>query len=466
MGVKDAARLTAVSEAAQGKVTNAEGVARTGLSRRQFLRLKARYRRLGPAGVLHGNRGQLSPRRLPARVRRRVERLLQGDVSLNDHHIRDLLADEGLSISADSVHRIRRALGQPPKQRRRGGRYRRRREPAARPGEMAQIDGSPFHWLGPDQPHHTLAGTLDDAEGRILSLNLRPEEDLHGFTQALRDLIRAHGVPWMLYGDRTNIAVRNDRHWTREEELAGRQTPSHFGQMLEELGIRYIAAHSPEAKGRIERLWRTLQDRLAAELALHGHTTLLEAAQAYLPTFIRRFNQRFARPARDSRPAWRPAPRPLDRILACRYPRTVSRDHRVSIPGVSIPIPPGPGGRGYAGCRVEVRELLDGRLLVLFEDRVLAAQPAPSGAFTLYPRHAPRGPVSSNARNPSPESPRIASSPVAPVQTQAPSRSRESRTRIRKPPPHHPWKQGKWPMRREKPRKEIGPVGVSESLRR
>lgn len=465
MGVRDAARLTAVREAAQGQITTATGMARTGLSRSQFLRLKARYRRLGPQGVLHGNRGLRSPRRVAAAVRRNVEQLLKGDVPLNDHHIRDLLAEQQISISADTVHRIRRGLGQPPKQRRRGGTYRRRREPARRAGEMVQIDGSPFAWLGPDQPRHTLTGTIDDAEGRILSLNLRVVEDLHGFTQAVADLVRDHGVPWLLYGDRTNIAVRNDRHWTREEELAGRQTPSHFGQMLEELGIRYIAAHSPQAKGRIERLWRTLQDRLAAELRLHHHTTLA-AAQTYLPGFIRRFNARFARAATDPTPAWRPTPRALDRILACRYRRIVRRDHQVSLPGVALALPPGPGGRGYAGCAVEVRELLDGRILVMFEDRVLLERPAPAGLFSLAPRTGRCAPPHHLIQNDRPGSRLSHDRPAPRPSTPAPSASPVTPTRTRQQPLTHPWKCGRWPTKRQRVRKEIGPVGVSESLRR
>jgi len=433
MGVRDAARLTAAREAAQGQITIATGMQRTGLSRSQFLRLKARYRRLGPQGVLHGNRGRPSPRRIAAAVRHQVEQLLQGDVPLNDHHIRDLLAEEQIAISADS--------------------------------EMVQIDASPFAWLGPDQPRLALTGTIDDAEGRILSLNLRPTEDLHGFTQALADLVRDHGVPWLLYGDRTNIVVRNDRHWTREEELAGRQTPSHFGQMLDELGIRYIAAHSPQAKGRIERLWRTLQDRLAAELRLRRHTTLA-TAQAYLPTFIHRFNNRFARPATDPTPAWRPAPHSLARILACRYQRVVRRDHQVSLPGLELALPPGRAGRGYAGCTVQVRELLDGRILVMFEDRVLLERHAPAGAFSLAPRHG-RSPSAARLRkNDLRESRRIDDRPAPRPSPPAPRTSPVPSPHARIQPVSHPWKRGRWPTKRDRVRKEIGPVGVSESLRR
>src|SRR5439155_7486573 len=275
MGIREARRLGEIEAALRGEITNRQGAQHAGLSQRQFKRLRARVQKLGAKGLVHGNRGRPSPRRLDEPIRAKVVALLQRtEVCVNDCHIRDLLADQSLTVSADTVRRLRRRLGLPAKQRRRPARHHRRREREARIGAMVLIDGSPFHWLGPQQPESTLTGTVDDATGRILSLTFRPEEDLHGFVVALRDLIRAHGVPGVLYGDGTSIAVRNDPYWTREEELAGRQRPSHFGQMLEELGIRYIRARTPEAKGRIERLWRTLQDRLTAELALHGATTL------------------------------------------------------------------------------------------------------------------------------------------------------------------------------------------------
>jgi hypothetical protein len=228
----------------------------------------------------------------------------------------------------------------------------------------------------------------------------RAHEDLHGFTQALRDLIVGFGLPETLYGDQTSIAVRNDHHWTLEEELAGRQDPRQFGQMLAELGVHYIPARSPEAKGRIERLWQTLQDRLPAEVALRGIDTL-EAFDAFLPEFLRRYRKWFARPPREAVPAWRPAPRALDRILACRYSRVVSRDNVVSIHGLTLQVPPGAYRRSFAHTRVEVRELLDGRQLVLHEGRVLLEQPAPLGGFTL----APRGSASPK-RRPRHETPR------------------------------------------------------------
>jgi transposase len=395
MGIRDAQRLGPLKAALEGRITNAKGAELTGLSLRQFKRLKQRLRRRGAAGLLHGNRGRPSPRRLAPQLREQVTRLLQHpEARLNDCHVRDVLAERGVTISAESVRQIRRGLGLAPKRRRRPPRHHRRRLRAARRGSMVLIDGTEFAWLGTHQPPFTLVGTLDDATGELLSVVRRPNEDLHGFTQALRDLVTTFGVPEALYGDRTGIAVRNDGHWSREEELTGRQRPTQFGQMLEELGIQYIVAHSPEAKGRIERHWQMLQDRLPAELALHGIRTL-DAFDAFLPPFLARCHDWFAQAPRETVSAWRAAPRHLDRILACRYTRVVGQDNVVSIPGHTLQLPPGPHQRSYARARVEVRELLDGRLMVLRDDRILIEQPAPSTPFTLVPREsasAPRRP--------------------------------------------------------------------------
>lgn len=318
MAVTEARRLGLVEAAERNEVTNTEGARRAGLSLRQFKRLRQRYRQHGPRGLVHGNRGRPSLRRLAPRIREQVETLLRGDVRLNDCHLRDLLAERGVRVSAEAVRQLRRRLGLPPKHRRRPRRYYTRRECAARAGALVLIDGSPFHWFGSDRPVYSLVGTIDDATGVPLSGCFRLQEDLHGFATALRDLIRAHGLPEALYGDRTNIAVRSDANWSLEEELEGRQRPTQFGQMLEELGIGYIPAGSPEAKGRIERLWQTFQDRLTAELALQGIKEPA-AAEAFLPRFFARYRDWFGRAAREAKPAWRPAPARLDLALACRY---------------------------------------------------------------------------------------------------------------------------------------------------
>jgi transposase len=434
MGIRDARRLGLVEAAHRGEITSRQGAEALGISTRQFKRLRQRFRAGGAGALRHRGYGRRSPQRLEEDLRRRVvEWLTHPRTRLNDCHVSDLMAEAGHPVSPATVRRIRLGLGLAPKQRRRPPQHRRRREREAQAGSMVLIDGSPFRWLGSAQAPLTLIGTVDDATGAILALRLRPGEDLHGYTQALQDTLLQHGVPRVFYGDHTSIAVRNDDHWSLAEQLAGRRFPPQFGRMLEELGIRYLAANSPEAKGRIERLWRTLQDRLAAELALESIDTR-ERADAFLPRFIERHNRRFARPARQTRAAWLRVPRHLERILACRYSRTVAPDNTVRLSGALLQIPPGPYRRSYQGCRVEVRELLDGRRLVLYQDRVLLEQPAPAGAFTLMSHDRKK------RQNRALHSQAYAVTRREPVHAvdKPPSYSRLGP--IHHPPPEHPWK--------------------------
>lgn len=445
MGRRDARRLGMVRAAEHGRVTNREAAAGLGLSVRQFRRLRKRVREAGEPAIVHGNRGRVSARRLVAQVRERVVAMLTGSVKLNDHHIADLLAEEQVGVSASSVRRIRQELKLPPKRRRRPAQHRRRRRRKARRGELVLIDGSPFRWFDADGPAWTLLGAIDDATSEILHLTLRPTEDLHGYVALLAGVVESHGVPVALYGDRSGILVRNDPRWTIEEQLEGHQRPTQFGRMLEELAIGFIPARSPQAKGRIERLWATLQDRLAAELRLHAITTL-EAAMVYLPRFIAAHNHRLAVAPAERASAFRPAPRPLDEILACRYARVVARDNTVRIPGRWAQVPPGSYRRSWHKARVEVRETLHGRLLVLHPRHGrIAEQPPPPGPFTLESRESERA-SRRRARNDPPGSPHKPEHPPARLQARPRKRGIGHYTNIRRPPPDHPYNRGRKPQ--------------------
>lgn len=464
MGRRDARRLGMVKAVEHGRVTNREAAQGLGLSVRQFRRLRQQVRERGEQGVIHGNRGRPSPRRLSPEARERVVALLTGEIKVNDHHLADLLAEaeKPITVSPATVRRIRRELKLSPKRLRRPVRHRRRRARKARRGEMVLIDGSPFQWFDPNGPAWSLMGAIDDATSEILSLTLRPTEDLHGYVTLLREVIRAHGVPACLYGDRSGILVRNDRHWSLAEELRGEQDPTQFGRMLGELATDFIPARSPQAKGRIERLWATLQDRLATELRLLGHTTL-EATQAYLPRFIAKHNrQRGVSPA-QSTSAFRAAPRDLDCILGCVYERVVARDNTIRIPGRWAQVPPGSYRRSWHQARVQVRELLDGRLLVVHPRHgVIAEQPAPEGAFVLEHRSAERS-RRARAHNGSPGCPPIDDRPRVHVPTPPRKSRRGNLTNIRKQASDHPWRTKFSPQapRGPKPR-----GGRSESLTR
>src|SRR5450759_240806 len=226
----------------------------------------------------------------------------------------------------------------------RGGRprrYRSRRPPRPRLGMMVLTAASRHDWLEGRGPQLTLVGFQDDATSLILAarFQLEPENTL-GYLRVLHAMITAHGIPLSLYRDRHNIFQRNDSHWTLAEQLAGKQSPTQLGRALDELGIEQIPAYSPQAKGRIERAWRTCQDRLVSELRL-AHVTTLPQANAVLDRFCADYNQRFARPAADAACDFRSLPRRFDlaRCLSLRYQRVVAADHTVTLGAHSIALP-------------------------------------------------------------------------------------------------------------------------------
>jgi transposase len=452
---KEVPRAGLLEAALEGRISNVQGARSMRVSLRQFQRVKARFAAEGVAGLVHRLRGRPSPHRLAAEIHARAVALLQGPYAgLNDCHLTEKLREvEGLPLSRSTVRRLRRGAGVPATRRRRGREGRMRRTPEAQMGALVQLDASLFPWLGDRGPQLTLHGAIDDATGTGLALYFRPHEDLHGYATLLRMLCTTYGLPLALYGDQLGVFVRNDSHWTLEEELRGTQDPTHFGRILQELGIGYIAAHSPQAKGRIERFWQTLQDRLVSELRLRGISTL-EAANAFLPIFLADLNPRFARAPADAGAAWRPVPRDLAAVLSCRYTRTVARDNTVRLGPRWVQLP---RRRSYAGRRVEVREALDGRLLVFIDGRCAATQPAPAADFVLRPRRGPSGDrpkrrraaqsLPAEAGGSPPTTPKRTlpstrtASPRRPASSSRPASPRPRATAVaEKPSPAHPWR--------------------------
>lgn len=445
MSQKEAPRAGLVQAAKAGKVTNAEGALALGISVRQFRRLRAAYLDEGAGGLIHGNRGRSSPRRMASADRAKIVELMKDKYAgLNDCHLAEKLTKvEKIPLSREMVRRLRLEAKLPAKRKRRSPKHRSRRERSARMGAMALIDGSRHDWLEGRGPVFTLVGAIDDATGDILSLVVRDQEDMHGYMAMLGQVLHEYGIPVTLYGDRFGALVRNDDHWSVEEQLAGQQRPTLFGQVLEELGVTLIHAHSPQAKGRVERMWETLQDRLVSELRLLALATL-EQVVAYLPTYIAEHNAKFAIPAREASSAWRAAPRHVERVLACRYTRKVARDNTASIPGRWIQLPPRAHGCSWQGCMVEVRECLDGSALVLYRGEVVVRQEPLSTPFTLVNR------VSQSARRRCPEN--FTALPVPPPA--APPRlvagkRRGQITNMRTPAAKHPWRRGYQPSNEE-----------------
>lgn len=259
-------------------------------------------------------------------------------------------------------------------------RHYKRRERKAQEGALLLWDGSPHHWFGDQQAPCNLTAVVDDATGKLLAGVFTVEEDAQSYLLCLRQILLDQGIPLALYMDRHGIFRRNDDHWSLEEQLDGEQTPTQVGQVLRDLGIQPIFALTPQAKGRVERLFNTLQDRLVGELRLAGISTALEATRFVNGPFIADFNTRFAKPARQSQSAWRPLPKGLDvdRVCSFRYQATVGNDNAVRLGAMILDIPPGPRQRGYAKTRVEVRQLLDGRWRVYTKDQLLLETEPPA----------------------------------------------------------------------------------------
>jgi transposase len=394
MTSRDQQRAQVLTRLLVGDIRVPEAAALLGLSERQVLRLRRGFERDGPGGLVHGNRGRPSSRRLDQGTAARILALARTRYDgANDCHLAELLAEhEGIEIGRSSLRRLLRAAGISSPRRRRAPRHRSRRDRMPQEGMLLQVDGSRHDWLEGRGPRLTLVGAIDDATGRLTGATFRAQEDVAGYLAVLRDTVRRYGVPLAWSRDRhTLFETPKGALTTLEEQLAATRAPTQLGRALAELGITSIAARSPQAKGRIERAWGTCQDRLVTELRLAGADEL-ESANRVLARFLPRFNRRFAVPAADPTPAWRPLPAGLriERVCCLKYRRIVANDHTVRAGATILQLPPGPGRRGYAGKRVELHLRLDGRLVVWDGDRELLVTAAPSDPAQLRALHAAR----------------------------------------------------------------------------
>lgn len=291
-------------------------------------------------------------------------------------------------------------------------------------------------------------GAVDDATGELVHALFRDREDAQGYLTLLREVIRKRGIPLAWYSDRHGIFVRNDKEaWTLSEELAGRRESTQVARALEELGVNLILARSPQAKGRVERCWGTLQDRLVKELRRANACTLAEANQT-LKRYLPRFKERFACPPADPKPAYQRLPRgaDIDAVCSFHYVRTVANDNTVRLEERLVQVPPGPAGRSYAGCRVQLQERLDGSLTVHYQGRQIAHQPAASPDGSSHTGRLPgQAPLRARRRNrrrelaqeQQPQQPRLPLARPSPV---LPQKDTHTTTATAKPAPDHPWR--------------------------
>jgi transposase len=354
------------------KSTVREAAACIGLSDRQMRRLVSGYRVSGMSSLVHGNRGRTPANKTDTDVTRRLIELMYVGGQLYDMnvcHLQGVLSrDHGIFVRRSTLDRLLHQEGLRKRSRKQAPLHRQRRERLTSEGSMLQIDGSPHDWLESRGPRMCLMGAIDDATSKVVHLNFRPTEDQAGYLMMLRDIVTTYGVPAMIYHDKHTI-LRSPKKATFEDELAGINPMSQVQRVMDWIGVEAIAAGSPQAKGRIERLWGTLQDRLVKEMRLAGICTL-EDANRFLPSYIVSHNARFAIDAACPDAAWVPVKEiDADYYFASREQRTVRNDNTVPWLGKTLQILPDEKLPYLIGKHIWVHTNPEGKI-VLYLDRL------------------------------------------------------------------------------------------------
>ena len=401
--MQDEKRIEIVQRVFRGELTVLRAAVILGLSERQCYRIKQRVHQEGLKGVIHGNRGRPCRRKIKEKIVGRVVELARGKYQgFNDHHLTEKLKEhEQIELSREKVRRILRSHGVSTPRKRRASKHRSRRERRLAEGMMLQVDGSPHDWLEGRGPRLCLIGAIDDATGKVVGAFFTEAESSWGYLRLFSEIFKAHGLAQSIYSDRHSV-FWTDREPTLDEQLINKRPLTEVGRALDELGVTLILAGSPQAKGRIERLWGTFQDRLVSELRLAKAKTL-EQAQAVLDGYLPQHNRRFSKPAR-AKPAWRKASSVLlERALCFKQKRTVANDNTVTFDGVIFQIPKKSPYRSYAHKRIDVHVLLDGAVEFFYQtEKIAAFDSKKTHAFGLYRTQKKRegfryGPISNQS---------------------------------------------------------------------
>jgi transposase len=371
--MKEKNKIEVIQAVMDGRVGVSEAGRVLRKTERTIYRMLKRLREEGLEGLIHGNRGRKSPRRIRESLRKRLIVLAKGKYKdINDTQLSEiLLREKKISLTRETLRRILREANVGPKRKRRRPKYRSRRERKSSFGIMLQLDGSRHDWLEGRGPWMTLVGGIDDATNYAWA-HFFKAETTWAYLTLMRGIASSHGLPISLYSDRHTI-FHAPREQTIIEQLHDMTPLTQFGRAMNELGIEIIKAWSAPAKGRIERLWGTLQDRLIVEMRLQGVRTL-DQANGVLAGFLKEHNRRFTVAAIKNGSLFRKAPplSKLDRILCLKETRTVNKDHTISFEGLILQIPPAKQFRSLAKRKVRVLQLSDGSVEIVYKQMTVA----------------------------------------------------------------------------------------------
>jgi len=410
MSTKEINRLEILEKVKTKRMTQRVAAEILKLSTRQVKRLVKAYREQGAVGLVSKRRGKPSNNQITQELKQKVvDALYRSYADFGPTLAQEKMAErEGLKISVSSVRKImiEEGLWKPKKTKR--SKIHQLRERRACFGELVQIDGSPHDWFEGRSPKCTLIAFIDDATGAVLGLRFVKSESFFSYAQAAEEYFSHYGKPVAYYSDKNSIFKVNQASNSKTDAL------TQFSRAMLELGIEVICAESPQAKGRVERLFETLQDRLPKDMRLAGINDL-EKGNAYLPTFMQNFNKRFAVKPRSTVNAHRPlaASDQLARILTWQEDRVLSRNLTLQYRHTIYQIKTDRPSYTLKNAPVKICEDASGQVFILYKDKPLD--------YTIYHRQVKQALV-------------ISSKDIASVLDRKPQ--------VHKPAPDHPWRKG------------------------
>ena len=343
MNEKENLKSIVIEACVNGKMTVKEAAQRLQFSERYVKKLKARFKNNGAQSMIHGNCGKQPKHALNAELKSKIIEIRNQPEfeECNIQHFKELLSElENIEISYTALYCLLSQNGFRSPRKRRKNKVHKRRNPRSSEGELLQVDGTPYEFFYGDKKQYSLHGFIDDATGKITGLYMCENECMHGYLEVTRQTIKNFGIPLALYADGSSIFFPKSKELTIEEQLAGISKPTtQYGKMMATLGVHLIAAGSSQAKGKIERLWNTLHDRLRTEFRIHKITTI-EQANKYFEKFIPKYNEKFEVAAENPETSYMELPKyiDLDYVLSVKYTRIVDASNSVSIQGTTFVI--------------------------------------------------------------------------------------------------------------------------------
>lgn len=368
---KEVTRYRVIRGVIDRKISNSEAATLLNISRRQVIRIKNKVKRVDFKGIVHGNSGRRPKLAIADETKQTILSLYQSSYyGFNVTHFGEFLEEvHGIEVSRETLRKLllnsglRTKSKSPP-------RHRSRRARMPRAGLLIQMDSSEHQWV--DDSTLWLIAAIDDATGEVPYALIVDSDSTENNMRVLKRMVEKKGIPVALYTDGASHFA-TQRHYSYRVKLKYDYAPTQIERALKELGVELIIAGSPQAKGRIERLFGTLQDRLLKELRLHGISTIKKANNYLHRRFLPKFNKKFSIDPKDPEGAWRVLPKKLnlDSVFSIKEQRTVRADNTISYKNRTFQILPDKYRISLAKAQVMVEKRLDESIHIKYKDQYL-----------------------------------------------------------------------------------------------